>query len=76
MITIEGMRSEIKNEYDSPYWKLRCETMPINQVIAVWHRLQERKRRQEQLRAEGKLPSTQPEYHQMTIFEYLREEQK
>lgn len=69
-MTVQQMRNDISNVYDSWKWRNRVEGMPNAQVIAIYKTMQK----------SGKLNSRdtkikkQPQYHQMTIFELEKEE--
>lgn len=41
-MTTEQMRSRLADLYPGPKWKLKCQTMPDRQVVAIFKSLTER----------------------------------
>lgn len=58
-MTINQMRMHIADAYPNENWKRKCENMPDNQVIAIFHSLQNREQR----------VSRKQQYKQLDIFD-------
>lgn len=66
-MAISNLRLAIASAYPGKRWKEKCETMPDNQVVAIYNhfvrdgvfnKIRTPKRKED------------PDYHQMTIFDY------
>ena len=68
-MTIEEMRSYISNAYSGDKWKDRCGKMHRNQVIAIYHAMQSRKRDKD--KQAFQTPKKSTEGVQMTIYDFL-----
>ena len=62
------MRNYISDEYPSIGWKDRVQNMPDNQVIAIYHKIINRKAVKTEVSVAPVVKKE--EYHQMNIFEY------
>ena len=65
---ISEMRKFIISRYpDSESWKTKVSKMPDNQVVAIYHNMIKRKQEPKTRNSDKK----KPEFHQITIIEYL-----
>lgn len=65
---VNTMREYISNAYPGRSWKARCNIMPPQQVIAIYHSLVSRDKKPER----PKLQRSNDNY-QMTIFDLFKE---
>ncbi len=65
---VNTMREYISNAYPGRSWKTRCNIMPPQQVIAIYHSLVSREKKPER----PKLQMSKGNY-QITIFDMLKE---
>lgn len=68
MLTIADMRETISKVYSTKTWPYRVSLMPDSQVIAIYYSFLERGK------LEGMNKKTE-EFHQITLEEYLNEQQ-
>lgn len=61
---IEDMRGYVMDAYPSMNWKRKVSDMSDPQVVAVYHSLLGRKKKEEPKKEE-------PKFRQMTIFDYI-----
>ena len=74
-MSIEQMRvyiAEHPKYKNSPNRRYRCQTMPSNQVVAIYNnfRKMDYKKIEKELKAQDK---DNQNYHQINIFEYMEE---
>ena len=63
-MTVSQMRNKLIDIYSAPKWRDRVDSMPDNQVIAVYYSFLERKKFQPKKKKKE-------EYHQITLDEYF-----
>lgn len=63
-MNVPQMREYIKDAYPGKEWQRRCDSMPKDQVIAVYYSIVKRRGKKK------KLPK--PEGKQITIWEYMQ----
>lgn len=77
-MTIQQMRVYISQHpmyKGSTTWKVKCQTMPDRQVVAIYNHFRnlDYKKMEKELQATKK---SNVKYHQMDIFEYMEEQNK
>jgi hypothetical protein len=65
MPTIEKMKDDLKVHYQGEAWSNKVNTMPDNQIIAIWHSIQERLKKNQKKNGVVQLPlfeNSKPEF--------------
>lgn len=70
-MTIDTMRMAIASVYPGVRWKARAQSMPDNQVFAIYKKFQSDGKFDKKKKTKKVQKNEEPTYYQYTIFDYI-----